>query len=219
MNILNKELPQQIINEAVRQDYKAQIDSLNMFINGVLKQSFYEEDIPFTLQTLNRLIKDENAIFELINEAYNTYIASVKFCPKEEKERIKQSFISIADRLKDNCVQLYNRWQNYPYKLTKQADESIVLSPKDVGAHIETLGIYVFSEKEKEYYKLITEAAEAINKVRDFEIINNLKEYSTKSKIDAVQNGQYCAIPSGLVYDVKMNRINPELMAKHGYSF
>ena len=217
METKSNQLPEMVINEEVRKAYQEQIDSLNAFINGTLRQALDEEEIPFSVETLNALKSKENAINELIEKEYQKYLKTLSFVPKQERIRIEANFLGIAERLAEVCLVFYHRWQNYSYTL-QQASGEIVLSPKEVKAHIEKLGVHIFSDKEKEYYSLIVKAADAIKLVQAFEIANGLPEYSTRTKIDFVSGGQLVSVSSGLAYDTKQGKITPEWLSKGLYS-
>ena len=66
METKSNQLPEMVINEEVRKVYQEQIDSLNAFMNGALRQALDEEEIPFSVETLNALKSKENAINELM---------------------------------------------------------------------------------------------------------------------------------------------------------
>lgn len=174
------ELPQQWIDEAKRSSYRERLISIEDKLNNDIKEQIETEGLEFGLTLINKMRGANDAIRVEMNKAYLDYTKTLKFIPKAEMQRVKQSFDDIANRLESINIWLFNQLQSIPIKLVERKG-LIVFDLKEVEQHIETIGIRTFTDTDREYVKLLNEATETLVKVRNFEIENGFAEYSTKA--------------------------------------
>ena len=174
------ELPTQWIDEAKREAYRERLTAIETKLNSEIKEQIETEGLEFSLTLINKMRASKEAIKKEMDKAYNDYIKTLKFVPKSEMHRVKQSFDDIANRLGDINIWLFNQLQSIPIQLI-EVKGRILFDVKEVENHINTIGVKTFTDTDREYVKLLNEATETLVKVRNFEIENGFAEYSTKA--------------------------------------
>lgn len=207
------QLPEKWIDENVRNNFKNDVALNEGWLNNQLKEAIEKEELTFNLSLIKKLIKSETAIYDLMYSNYNEYIKANSFIPKTEKERVKQSYINVADRLKDICSIAYSYLQKYKFTLKQEKDGFIRYVPDEVEEYINTIGIRTFTDKEREYYTLLNNATKALVEVTNFERENGIREYALLGfglmpKHDDPLNA--IAYPCGLVHDARLGTVNFE---------
>lgn len=204
------ELPTQWIDEAKREAYRERLTAIETKLNSEIKEQIETEGLEFSLTLINKMRASREAIKAEMEKAYSDYIKALKFIPKAEMHRVKQSFDDIANRLGDINIWLFSQLQSIPIRLVEVKDR-IIFDLKEVEQHIETIGVRSFTDTDREYVKLLNEATETLVKVRNFEIENGFAEYSTKAQhvIPSLMNGiEPLFVACGLSTDSKQGTVN-----------
>lgn len=200
------------INENARNDYRNKI----MEIEGWLREAIEKEELTFDLSLIKKLMKSETAIYDLMYARYDEYVKNNSFIPKAEKERVKQSYIDVADRLKNICNSMFYKLQPYKFTLKQEKDGSICYAPDEVEEYINTIGIRTFSDKERKYVELLDKATKAIAECANFERENGINEYALRC-FDIVPNTDgslLTAYAKGLAHDARLGTVNVERIIK-----
>lgn len=135
-----------------------------------------------------------------MSQKYADYVKGVSYAPKEEMNRIRTAFDDVAYRLQSVASDAHALLNQYTFDLVVVKGK-IMYDEKQVDEYICTIGIRTFSDKEKEYVRLLNEATQAIVNVANFEIDNNLTDYALSSHY-------------GLAYDAKSGKANIDRIIK-----
>ena len=205
------QLPEKWIDENARNNYRNEIASTEGWLNNQLREAVEKEELTFNLSLIKKLMKSETAIYDLMYAKYDEYVKNNSFIPKAEKERVKQSYIDVADRLKDINNSVYHKLQPYKFTLKQEKDGSICYASDEVEEYINTIGIRTFSDKERQYVELLNNATKALIDCANFEQENGIRDYALLGfglvpKHDDPLSA--IAYPVGLAYDARMGFIN-----------
>lgn len=205
------------IDEEARQKHRNDIAFTEGWFNNQLREAIQKEELPFILSLIKKLTKSETAVYDLMYAKYDEYIKGNSFIPKVEKERVKQYYIDIADRLKDVCCIAHNYLQMYKFTLIQEKEDSICFDTNQVEEYINSIGIRTFSDKERQYVDLLDKATKALVDVANFEREHGLNEYALRGfalipKHDDPLN--VIAYPCGLAHDARLGFVNTERIIK-----
>lgn len=217
INYVPSKLPEVWIDEAERTKHRGNIISAEGWLNNIFREAIEKEELTFNLSLIKKLRKSDTAIYDLMYAKYNEYIKGNSFIPKIEKERVKRSYIEVADRLKDMCCIAYDYLQIHKFTLTEDKDGLICFAPDEVEEYINSIGVRIFTEKEKEYVDLLDKATKALIEVANFERENGIRNYALLGfgllpKQDDPLNAY--AYPCGLVHDAQKGIVNFERIAR-----
>lgn len=213
INFVNTELPNIYIDNDVRDNYRDTVELAESNINK-RKEQIEKEGLTFDKELITKFRSNGSAIYDMMEKAYNDYAKTLKFVPKIELERIRQTYTDIADSLKEANASIYAILHPYSFDFDVK-NGAFSFNSKQVKDHIETLGIREFSELEKEYVKLLNAATKAIVFCANFEIEHNIEVYSLGTAILA-PTGKDTFIPlaRGLANDAKTGIVNVERIIK-----
>lgn len=208
INFINTELPDIYIENDVRERYKEEIERAESLINR-WKDQIEQEGLVFDKDLITKFKNKDAAIYDLMEKAFNDYAKTLKFVPKIEQERIKQTYTDIADRLTDANNSIYSVLQ--PYSFDYDVKNGVFsFNSKQVKDHIETLGVRIFSDLERQYVNLLNTATKAMLNAANFEIEHNLESYALASTqiVPAGKIGEFTTLNRGLVHDAKIGVVN-----------
>lgn len=206
---IKTELPKEWINKQLRKDTADKIVEAEARLNDEYKPLIEAEGLDFNLKLVNSMKESETAILAQMEQAFKDYIKAVKFIPKAEKKRVEQSFLQIAERLDSVNIGAYTVLNRYSFDLIENKGR-IVFDSKQVDEYINSIGIKIFTPQEKEYYKLLDKATEAIIAAHNFEIEHNLPSYATRSifSIPNYNTKQIDYLPYGVANDAIQGQVN-----------
>lgn len=206
-------LPDTLVDQSVRENYKEKIQQAEATINSY-REAIEKEGLTFDKDLLNTLKQSETAIYDMMDKAYNDYAKTLKFVPKIELDRIKQTYIDIAHALEKINRDINGVLSGYKYDFQVKSGK-FSFDGKQVKDHTETLGIREFSELEKEYVKLLNAATKAIVDCANFEIEHNIEVYSLGTAIlSPTGKDTFIPLPRGLANDAKTGIVNVERILK-----
>lgn len=207
---IKTELPKEWINKQLRKDTAEKITEVETRLNDEYKPLIEAEGLTFDLKLVNSMRKSETAILTQMEQSFKDYIKAVKFIPNAEKKRVETSFLAIAERLDNANSCIFSMLNRYSFDLVENKGR-ITFNSKQVDEYINSLGVKTFTPLEKEYYKLLDEATEAIIKARNYELKHNLPEYSTKAEhigISLDGSNKPYSYAAGLSTDAKKGQAN-----------
>lgn len=208
IDFISTTLPEIYIENDVREQYKEEIERAELFVNK-WKEQIEEEGLSFDKELITKFKNKDTAIYDLMEKAFNDYAKTLKFVPKIEQERIKQTFTDIADRLADANNSIYATL--HPYSLDYDVKNGVFsFNSKQVKDHIETLGVRTFSDLERQYVNLLNTATKAMLDAANFEIEHNLESYALASTqiVPSGTMGEFTTLNKGLVHDAKIGVVN-----------
>lgn len=213
IKFINTELPDNLIDYSIREAYSEKIRLAELGVNQQ-REAIEQEGLTFDSELITKFRSNGSAIYDMMEKAYNDYAKTLKFVPKIELERIRQTYTDIADSLKEANASIYAILHPYSFDFDVK-NGAFSFNSKQVKDLIETLGIREFSELEKEYVKLLNAATKAIVACANFEIEHNIEVYSLGTAILA-PTGKDTFIPlaRGLANDAKTGIVNVERIIK-----
>lgn len=217
INYVPSKLPEIWIDEAERTKHRGYIISIEGWLNNMFREAIEKEGLAFNLSLIRKLRKSDTAVYDLMYVKYNEYIKSNSFIPKVEKERVKGSYIEVADRLKDVCNTAYCKLALYNFTLIEDKEGLICFAPNEVEEYINSIGVRTFTDKEQEYAELLDKATKALVEAANFERGNGIRDYALAGfgvmlKHDDPLNT--IAYPCGLAHDAKMGIVNFERIVR-----
>lgn len=214
ITFINTELPDNLIDYSIREAYSEKIRLAELGVNQQ-REAIEQEGLTFDSELINKFQSSETAIYDIMNKAYNDYSKTLKFVPKIELQRIKQTYTDIADRLANENQSINGILSTIKHSYSVKNDV-FSFDKKQVKDHIETLGIREFSELEKEYVRLLNAATKTIIECANFEIEHNIEKYSLGTAIFAptCNRDEFISLPRGLANDAKTGIVNIERIIK-----
>lgn len=178
---MNKQtLPDYIVRQDVVQ---SKIEEAQGMINNANEHltKLQTEGIPTQLDVLRTILKNDEAFKEWLTKAESSYIGKLGFIPREEKERVHQSFADLIERTSTtrNVLNgfIYNRY-GYQVKQDNNGNLSFDLEKIELDA-TEDAKKY-FSNEDKEYFDLLQGVVESYKKVKVFEKEHDYVPYTSK---------------------------------------
>lgn len=214
ITFINTELPDIYIDKEARTKYKDAIELAEFNVNKS-REAIEKEGLSFDKELITKFRSNDRAIYNMMEKAYAEYAKALKFVPKVELERIKQTYTDIADSLGSTNASIYALLQPYSFDFDVK-NGVFSFTTKQIKDHIETIGIREFSELEKEYVRLLNIATKAILECANFEIKHNIEVYSISTAITAptANKGEFISLPRGLANDTKTGIVNVERIIK-----
>lgn len=168
----------------VRQDaVQAKVEEAKSMIKSANKHlaSLKKEDIPTQLDVLRDILKSDEAFIDWLNKAEKSYIGKMGFIPKEEKERIHQSFNEVMSRTHTtrNCLHGFI-WNKYAYEVKQDKEGNLTFDLEKIEAEATESAKKYFTEEDKEYFELLQGVSESYNKVKAFEQAHDYVPFSKK---------------------------------------
>lgn len=155
---------------------KAMVESANNHLAGLKK-----EDIPTTFDVLKNILKSDAAFKEWLDRAEKSYIGKMGFVPKEEKERVHQSFVDVLKRTASirNCLHGFI-WNKYGYEIKQDKEGRLTFDFEKIEAEATEAAKKCFTDEDKQYFGLLQGVAESYNKVRAFEKEHDYVSFTNK---------------------------------------
>lgn len=156
----------------VRQFYvDTEIEQLRLQVAGVNRaiKVFEAEGLPTALEFLGQHAQTQADFRAWVTAQEAAYTAQLGFLPKKEKERIHSSFAELADRVESarNVIGTFIAGAKYPIR--QELDGSVLYDWEEARGNIEKKNTYVFTAEDKEYFQVLSEAREALNKIAQWE--------------------------------------------------
>ena len=162
--------------QAKVEEAKAMIESANNHLLALKK-----EDIPVQLEVLKNILKSDEAFKDWLDKAEKSYIGKMGFVPKEEKERVHQSFVDVMTRTDSTRNILHGFiWNKYGYEAMQDKDGHLTFNLEKIEADATESAKKYFSQEDKEYFDFLQGVVEAYDKVRNFEKAHDYMPYSNK---------------------------------------
>ena len=162
--------------QAKVEEAKTMIESANKYLASLKK-----EDIPTQLDVLKDILKSDEAFKDWLNKAEKSYIGKMGFIPKEEKERINQSFNEVMSRTYTtrNCLHDFI-WNKYGYEVKQDKEGNLTFDLEKIEAEATGSAKKYFTDEDKEYIDLLQGVVESYNKVKAFEQAHDYVPFSKK---------------------------------------
>ena len=148
-----------------------EIEKLQLQVAGVNKaiKAFEAEGLPTDLEFLGQHAQTQADFRAWVTAQEAAYTAQLGFLPKKEKERIHSSFAELADRVESarNVIGTFIAGAKYPIK--QELDGSIMYDWEKVRGVIEKKNTYTFTVEDKEYFQVLSDAQEALNRITQWE--------------------------------------------------
>jgi hypothetical protein len=175
-------LPDYIVRQDVVQakveEAKAMIESANNHLEALKK-----EDIPTQLEVLKNILKSDEAFKGWLDKAEKSYIGKLGFIPKEERERVHQSFIDVLNRTATprNGLQgfIYNR---NGYKVEQDADGKLYFDLQQIESEATEKAKKYFTDEDKEYFSHLQDVVEAYHKLQSYEKAHDYVPFSRNTE-------------------------------------
>ena len=163
-----KRLPKSFIRQF---QVNCEIEKLQLQVAGVNKaiKAFEAEGLPTDLEFLGQHAQTQADFRAWVTAQEAAYTAQLGFLPKKEKERIHSSFAELADRVESarNVIGTFIAGAKYPIK--QELDGSIMYDWEKVRGVIEKKNTYTFTVEDKEYFQVLSDAQEALNRITQWE--------------------------------------------------
>jgi hypothetical protein len=180
---MNKQiLPDFVVRQDVVQskiaEAKAMMESANNHLATLKK-----EDIPTQLEVLKNILKSDEAFKDWLDKAEKSYIGKLGFIPKEERERVHQSFIDVLNRTATprNGLQgfIYNR---NGYKVEQDADGKLYFDLQQIESEATEKAKKYFTDEDKEYFSHLQDVVEAYHKLQSYEKAHDYVPFSRNTE-------------------------------------
>lgn len=180
---MNKQiLPDFIVRQDVVQskieEAKAMMESANNHLATLKK-----EDIPTQLDVLNHILKNDEAFKEWLDKAEKSYIGKLGFLPREERERVHQSFVDVMNRTATarNGLQgfIFNR---NGYKVEQNQDGKLYFDFQKIESEATEQAKRYFTDEDKEYFSHLQDVVEAYHKLQSYEKTHDYVPFSGNSE-------------------------------------
>lgn len=162
-------LPKSFIRQS---NVNVEIEKLQQQIEGVNRaiKVFISEDLPVDLEFLRQYAQTQADFRTWVTVQEAAYTAQLGFLPKKEKERIHSSFAELADRVESarNTIGVFLSGAKYPIR--QELDGSIAYDWDAVRQAIERKNTYVYSDEDKEYFQVLSEARAALLRIATWEL-------------------------------------------------
>lgn len=205
-------LPDYIVRQEVVQ---SKIREANEMIDSGNKHlaSLEKEDIPTQLEVLKAILKTDEAFKDWLDKAEKSYIGKMGFVPKEEKERIHQSFIDVFKRTATTRNVLQGLiWNKYGYEVKQSEDGKLIFDLNKIESDATEQAKKYFTDEDKEYFDLLQEVAESYNKVKAFEKAHDYMPFTNNDAF--IQNLKIGFPPNWFAFSCLIGK-----MSKRGKEF
>lgn len=163
-----EKLPKSFIRQA---NVNAEIEKLQQQVDGVNRaiKVFISEDLPVDLEFLGQHAQTQEAFSAWVAAQEDAYTRSLGFLPRKERERIHSSFTELASRVESarNTIGVFLSGAKFPIK--QGLDGSISYDWEKARGVIEKKNTYTFTVEDKEYFQVLSDAREALNRITQWE--------------------------------------------------
>lgn len=162
--------------QAKVEEAKAMIESANNHL-AILKK----EDIPTQLEVLKNILKSDEAFKEWLDKAEKTFIGKLGFLPRYERERIRQSFVEVAERTATTRSVLHGfLWNRYGYEAIQDCNGKLTFNLKKIEADATEQAKKYFSQEDREYFSHLQNVVQAYENLRAYEKAHDYIPFSNK---------------------------------------
>lgn len=172
-----------------------EIEKLQLQVAGVNKaiKVFEAEGLPTDLEFLGQHAQTQADFRAWVTAQEAAYTAQLGFLPKKEKERIHSSFAELADRVESarNVIGTFIAGAKYPIR--RELDGSIMYDWEKVRGVTEKKNTYTFTVEDKEYFQVLSEAREALNKIAQWEQAHTYAPISRMFNVGELLAGSFSA--------------------------
>ena len=161
-------------------------------VNKAIKV-FEAEGLPTDLEFLGQHAQTQADFRAWVTAQEAAYTAQLGFLPKKEKERIHSSFAELADRVESarNVIGTFIAGAKYPIR--RELDGSIMYDWEKVRGVTEKKNTYTFTVEDKEYFQVLSEAREALNKIAQWEQAHTYAPISRMFNVGELLAGSFSA--------------------------
>ena len=161
-------------------------------VNKAIKV-FEAEGLPTDLEFLGQHAQTQADFRAWVTAQEAAYTAQLGFLPKKEKERIHSSFAELADRVESarNVIGTFIAGAKYPIR--QELDGSIMYDWEKVRGVTEKKNTYTFTVEDKEYFQVLSEAREALNKIAQWEQAHTYAPISRMFNVGELLAGSFSA--------------------------
>ena len=158
-----------IVQEGFKQQEIQLLERQEEGVNRALKV-LEAEGLSTDIDTLRKIIVSDEAFIAWMDKAEASYIGKLGFIPKEEKKRIKETFLAMADRTRDarNTVGVFLKEKKFP--IIQDGDETLHYDRAEVDKVLTAKYTKHFTDEDKEYFQIILGAKEALQRLYDWEM-------------------------------------------------
>lgn len=164
MEVLDDFIVQEALKEGVVKELEAQEEGVNRNL-----ASLRAEELPTDIGTLRKIATSEEAFAKWIEKAEASYIGKLGFIPKEERRRIKKTFLDLMERTASarNTVGTFLKAEKYP--IVQDCDGTLHYDRAEVDRILTERFTKYFTDEDKEYFQVLQEAKEALQRLFDWE--------------------------------------------------
>lgn len=167
METLDDFIVQEALKEGIIKELEAQEDGVNRTL-----ESLRAEDLPTDISTLRKIVSSEEAFAKWIDKAEVSYIGKLGFIPKEERKRIKETFLDLKERTASARNTVGNFLQAEKYPIIQDSDGTLHYNRAEVDRILTERFTKRFTEEDKEYFQVLQEAKEALQRLFDWEKVH-----------------------------------------------
>ena len=164
METLDDFIVQEALKEGIIKELEVQEEGVNRNL-----ASLRAEDLPTDIGTLRKIVTSEDAFAKWIDKAEASYIGKLGFIPKEERKRIKKTFLDLKERTASARNTVGNFLQAEKYPIIQDSDGTLHYDRAEVDRILTERFTKRFTEEDKEYFQVLQEAKEAILRLYDWE--------------------------------------------------
>lgn len=166
-----------MINQSVRQAVISKQREWEEGLNNALAR-LKSEDIPCDLPTLKKIMVSDEAFKAWIDKAEESYIGKLGFLPKEERKRIKETFAGLISRTKNDRANVSGFLSRCPYPIEQDSDGRIYANEEALLADADNRATKRFSEEDREYFSVLMQVREAMNRLYKWEEEHSYTHFS-----------------------------------------
>lgn len=167
METLDDFIVQEALKEGIIKELEVQEEGVNRNL-----ASLRAEDLPTDIGTLRKIVTSEDAFAKWIDKAVASYIGKLGFIPKEERKRIKKTFLDLKERTASARNTVGNFLQAEKYPIIQDSDGTLHYDRAEVDRILTERFTKRFTEEDKEYFQVLQEAREALQRLFDWEKVH-----------------------------------------------
>ena len=167
MEVLDDFIVQEALKEGVVKELEAQEEGVNRNL-----ASLRAEELPTDIGTLRKIATSEEAFAKWIDKAEASYIGRLGFIPKEERKRIKETFLALKERTASARNTVGNFLQAEKYPIIQDSDGTLHYDRAEVDRILTERFTKRFTDEDKEYFQVLQEAKEALRRLFDWEKVH-----------------------------------------------
>lgn len=167
METLDDFIVQEALKEGIIKELEVQEEGVNRNL-----ASLRAEDLPTDIGTLRKIVTSEDAFAKWIDKAEASYIGKLGFIPKEERKRIKKTFLDLKERTASARNTVGNFLQAEKYPIIQDSDGTLHYDRAEVDRILTERFTKRFTDEDKEYFQVLQEAKEVLRRLSDWEKVH-----------------------------------------------